>query len=112
MTDTTVPEILPTELKARIDSDDLPVLIDVREVHEADIADLPELGQVCIPMPEFTSRIDELDRDAEMVLYCRSGSRSEWAVRVLMHEGFERVFNLKGGMLGWRNEVDPDSPAY
>ena len=112
MTDTTVPEILPTELKARIDSDDLPVLIDVREVHEADIADLPELGQVCIPMPEFTSRIDELDRDAEMVLYCRSGSRSEWAVRVLMHEGFERVFNLKGGMLGWLNEVDPDSPAY
>ena len=112
MNETAVPEITPTELQARIEADDVPVLVDVREIHEADIADLPELGQVCIPTPEFASRIDELDRDAELVLYCRSGSRSEWATRVLMESGFERVFNLKGGMLAWREEVDPDIPAY
>ena len=109
---TTVPEITPTELKARIDGGDVPVLVDVREYYEADIADLPELGQLRIPTPEFASRFEELDREAELVLYCRSGRRSAWATQVLLGHGYPRVLNLKDGVLGWRNEVDPDLPSY
>jgi len=109
---TTVPEITPTELKARIDGGDVPVLVDVREYYEADIADLPELGQKRIPTAEFASRFEELDRDAELVLYCRSGRRSAWATQVLLGHGYARVLNLKDGVLGWRNEVDPDLPSY
>ncbi|HET9947932.1 MAG TPA: rhodanese-like domain-containing protein [Longimicrobiales bacterium] len=107
-----VPGITPTELKARLDAGDVPVLVDVRELYEADIADLPDHGQIRIPTPEFAQRYGELDPDQELVLYCRTGRRSEWAARVLLEKGYRRVLNLKGGVLGWRNEVDPDLPAY
>jgi adenylyltransferase/sulfurtransferase len=108
----TVPEITPTELKARIDAGDVPFLVDVREYYEADIADRPELGQARIPTAEFMTRAGELPKDSEVVVYCRSGRRSEWAARILLDRGFERVLNLKQGILGWRSEVDPDLPAY
>ena len=108
----TVPVITPTELKARLDAEDVPLMVDVREAYEADIADLPEHGQARIPTGEFPERYEELDRGAEIVVYCRSGRRSEWAARILLQHGYERVLNLKGGVLGWRSEVDPDLPAY
>ena len=107
-----VPEISATELKARIDADDVPVLVDVREYHEKDIADLPDLGQIRIPTREFPSRFAELDEDADLVIYCRSGQRSEWAAQILLQSGYDRVLNLKGGVLAWRDEVDPDIAAY
>ena len=108
----TVPVITPTELKARLDAGDVPLLVDVREYHEADIADLPDHGQARIPTGEFPERYEELDRGKEIVLYCRSGRRSDWAARILLQKGYERVLNLKGGVLAWRIEVDPDLPAY
>lgn len=112
MSDGDVPEITVTELKERLDTGNVPVLVDVREYYEADIADLPEVGQLRIPMAELMERIDEMDKESELVLYCRSGSRSDRAVRYLLRQGFANVFNLKGGMLAWREEVDPDIPAY
>ena len=108
----TVPVITATELKARLDAGDVPVLVDVREYYEADIADLPEHGQVRIPTGEFPQRWEELDRGSDLVIYCRSGRRSDWAARLLLQNGYERVSNLKGGVLAWRAEVDPDLPAY
>jgi adenylyltransferase/sulfurtransferase len=108
----TVPVITATELKARLDAGEVPLLVDVRELYEADIADLPEHGQARIPTAEFADRYEELDRGQEVILYCRSGRRSEWAARILLQNGYERVFNLKGGVLAWRSEVDPDLPAY
>lgn len=107
-----VPEITPTELKARLDAGDPPVLVDVREPREAAIADLPEVGQHRIPTGSFLSRIEELDPDDEIVVYCRSGSRSAWATAVLMQHGFEHVRNLSTGVLGWRSDVDPSLRAY
>jgi len=112
MTDADVPEITVTDLKARMDAGDIPLLVDVREYYEADIADLPEVGQLRIPMAELTERVEELDQDAELVLYCRSGARSDRAVRFLLRQGYTNVSNLTGGMLAWRTEVDPDIPAY
>jgi adenylyltransferase/sulfurtransferase len=108
----TVPIITATELKERLDEGDVPLLVDVREYYEADIADLPEHGQLRIPTGEFPERVEELDRGKDIVLYCRSGRRSDWAAKILLQRGYERVFNLKGGVLAWRNEVDPDLPAY
>jgi adenylyltransferase/sulfurtransferase len=112
MSDGEVPEITPTELKARMDAGDLPVLVDVREYYEADIADLPEVGQLRIPMAELTERVEEMQKGEELVLYCRSGARSDRAVRFLLRQGYPKVYNLRGGMLAWREEVDPDIPAY
>ena len=107
-----VPEITATELKARLDAGDVPVLVDVRDAFETSIADLPEHGQVRIPTGDFPRRFGELDSAADIVIYCRSGSRSAWAVSLLMQHGYERVINLQGGILGWRVEVDPSLTAY
>jgi adenylyltransferase/sulfurtransferase len=112
MSDGDVPEITVTDLKARMDGENIPTLVDVREYYEADIADLPEVGQLRIPMAELTERFEEMQKDSELVLYCRSGARSDRAVRFLLRQGYSKVYNLKGGMLAWREEVDPDIPAY
>jgi rhodanese-related sulfurtransferase len=107
-----VPELTPIELKARLDRKDDIVLVDVRVSHEYAIADLPEVGQKRIPMREIAARADELDPGAELVLYCRSGARSGRVAAHLMARGFERVWNLKGGVLKWREDVDPSLQAY
>ncbi len=107
-----VPEITPTELKARFDAGQVPVLVDVRERFEHLIADLPDVGQLRIPTGEFLQRMNELEPDREVVLYCRSGQRSEWAAKLLLARGFSSVYNLAGGVLRWRDEVDPSLKAY
>jgi sulfur-carrier protein adenylyltransferase/sulfurtransferase len=106
-------DITPLELKARLDAGDVPVLVDVREHFERDIADLPEHGQLRIPTGEFMQRIGEIGPEDEVVLYCRSGGRSEWAAKLLAQKGHRgKVLNLEGGVLGWRQEVDPTLRAY
>lgn len=107
-----VREITATELKARLDAGDVPLLVDVRESFEREIADLPDHGQERIPTSELFLRMRELDAGRDVVVYCRSGSRSEWAARVLMESGRERIYNLRGGLLAWREEVDPSLTAY
>jgi adenylyltransferase/sulfurtransferase len=108
----TVPEIMPADLKDRLDAGDVPLLVDVREPFEATIADLPERGQLRIPTGEFADRFEEIARDRDVVVYCRSGARSEWAAKVLLEHGYDRVWNLRGGILQWRVDVDPSVKAY
>ena len=110
--DGSIPEITVTELEERLDDGRVPVLVDVREPFEREIADLPEVGQLRIPVGELQARLEELDPGEEIVLYCRSGSRSAWATQVLRAQGFDRTFNLKGGILAWRQDVDPTLQAY
>lgn len=107
-----VPEITASELKRRLDAGEELVLLDVRETFEREIADLPEHGQRRIPVAEVGERYDELDPTEPIVVYCRSGSRSESVVRFLSGRGYDRAFNLKGGVLAWRNEVDPSLRPY
>lgn len=107
-----IEEITPLALSERLDAGDVPVLVDVREHFERDIADLPDHGQLRIPTGEFMQRMSEIDPEGEVVLYCRSGGRSEWAAKLLAQKGYENVLNLKGGVLGWRSEVDPSLRAY
>lgn len=107
-----IPEITATELKDRLDSNSTPMLVDVRESFERDIADLPEVGQLRIPLAELPGRSSEIPRDREVVFYCRSGSRSGTVVQYLQAQGYESVVNLKGGVLAWREDVDPSLTAY
>lgn len=109
---TTLPEITAVELKERLDAGDVPVLVDVREPFEVSIADLPDHDQVRIPSRELAQRYSELDPEADLVVYCRSGSRSARAARFLLAHGYDRVRNLEGGVLAWRTDVDPSLTAY
>jgi len=107
-----IPEITVADLKSRMDQGSVPVLVDVREHFERRIADLPEHDQIRIPAGEILQRMGELEGHAEVVVYCRSGSRSAWAVRLLRERGLANVANLKGGVLAWAQEIDPSVPTY
>lgn len=109
---TDLPEITPTELAARLERGDDITLVDVREGWERNVADLPEQGQLHIPLAALPSRHADVPRTGEVVVYCRSGSRSEWAARFLMNEGWDNVSNLVGGVLAWRTDVDPTLEEY
>ncbi len=104
-----VPEIAPRELKARLDRGDDLFVLDVREPHEYQICNL---GGHLIPLGELSRRVNELDSSREMVAHCRSGKRSAEAVEFLRSAGFRKVLNLKGGILAWSDEVDASVPKY
>lgn len=107
-----IQEISPEELKEKMDRGDPLVLVDVREAFEGLLADLPPYGQERIPVKQIPFRGPELDPDATLVLYCRSGMRSAWAAERLVKMGFKDVFNLKGGLLDWKKRIDPSMASY
>jgi sulfur-carrier protein adenylyltransferase/sulfurtransferase len=104
-------EITATELKQRLDQGDDIQLIDVREGYEVDIARLP--NAVHIPLAQVLSRMNEIDPNRETVVHCKMGGRSARAIDALQRSGFTgKLINLKGGIIGWSNEVDPSVPKY
>jgi molybdopterin/thiamine biosynthesis adenylyltransferase/rhodanese-related sulfurtransferase len=105
----TVPEITPRELKARLDRGDDLFILDVREPHEYQICNI---GGYLIPLGDLSRRVSELDSSREIVAHCRSGKRSAEASEFLRQAGFRKVLNLKGGILAWSDEVDPSVPKY
>ena len=58
-------------------------------------------GAIHIPLHHLRDRIDQLDKDRETVVYCRTGLRSYLAARILMQKGFTRMENLTGGTMSW-----------
>ncbi len=85
-------------------------LIDVREPHEQEISNLD--GSELIPLGQFASRLSELDSAQEIVLYCKSGTRSTRALEILVSAGFKKVKNLKHGINAWAIAIDPSLPLY
>lgn len=104
-----VPEITAHELKNRMDKGDDLYILDVREPHEYQICNLK--GHL-IPLGELPRRVHELDSSHEIIAHCRSGKRSAEAVDFLRKAGFRKVLNLRGGILAWSTEVDPNVPRY
>jgi len=102
-------EISARDLKARQDRGDKLFILDVREPHEYQICNLN--GKL-IPLGELPRRVNELDSSVEMVVHCRSGKRSADAIHFLQQAGFKKLWNLKGGVLAWADEVDPSMPKY
>lgn len=107
---TRIPEIEPSELKARRDRRESPGVLDVREPEEIAIAPFP--GAIHIPMGDIPARIAELDPDAEWIVVCHHGVRSAQVAAYLVRAGFARVLNLSGGIDAWSEEVDPAVPRY
>jgi len=102
-------DITATELAERIKS--IPVrLIDVREPHELQISAIA--GAENFPLGELAAHLSEFDSAQEMVLFCKSGSRSARALELLASAGFRKMKNLRGGINAWAREVDPSQPVY
>jgi rhodanese-related sulfurtransferase len=77
-------------------------LLDVREPAELKVEQIP--GAVNIPLPELRTRLDELPRDREILVFCRSGQRAYYATRVLLQNGF-KARNIAGGMLSHSHQA-------
>jgi sulfur-carrier protein adenylyltransferase/sulfurtransferase len=85
-------------------------LIDVREPHEFDICDI---GGELIPMGDIPANVDKVSKDKQVIIHCRSGKRSGDIVNYLEKtHGFQNLYNLKGGILAWAKEIDPEMPTY
>lgn len=103
-------EISPTELKNWTDSGKDFQLIDVREPYETDIV---SIGGDNIPMAKVAAEAERIKRDVPVVFYCRSGSRSATVIKYLESSaGVTNLYNLKGGILAYADEVDPSLSKY
>ena len=88
--------ITARELKSRLDYGDRPVLLDVREPWEFELARIE--GSTLIPMSRLEERFIELDPDSETVVICHHGNRSAYVTQALQRTGFRKVLNLEGGL--------------
>lgn len=86
------------------------VVLDVREAHELAICSLP--GSLHIPMAQIPGRLDELDKDAEIVVMCHHGMRSLQVANYLTRAGYLKVYNLTGGIHAWANVIEPTMAKY
>ncbi len=108
---TTMNHITVHELKQRTDEGNAPIVVDVRQPDEYELANI---GGRLIPLGELPGRVDELEpfKDQDIVLMCRSGVRSASALAILRQHGFSRLFNLDGGILAWSRDIDASVPTY
>jgi rhodanese-related sulfurtransferase len=90
--------------------DPAPVILDVREPWEVELASLP--GAVAIPMGAITRSLDRLDPDRSTVCLCHHGARSMQVGLYLEQQGFRDVVNLTGGIHAWSEQVDPTVRTY
>jgi adenylyltransferase/sulfurtransferase len=100
----------PVEVKKKQDSGEKFLLLDVREPHEYQIARIP--GSTLIPLGQLPARLNELDKNAEIVAHCKMGGRSQQAVDLMKQSGFTNVRNMTGGITAWSDKVDPTVPKY
>ena len=103
-------EIDTLTLKERLDSPNPPVVLDVREPWEVEIASVD--GAVNIPLGELPGRVGELSRDKPLAIMCHHGGRSAQATAWLRNQGFDLATNVAGGIDAWARTVDPTLSRY
>jgi sulfur-carrier protein adenylyltransferase/sulfurtransferase len=104
-----VPEMTVRELKEKLDNGQNVSVLDVREPHEYEVSNI---GARLIPLGELPERLVELDKEGTLAVHCRTGARSARAVQLLKEAGFQNVYNVKGGITAWSEEIDPSVPKY
>ena len=103
-------EITVLELKSKMDKGGDFQLIDVREAHEREFANI---GGDHILMGEIAQNIDKISKTKEVVIYCRSGIRSARVANFLeKNHGFNNLYNLTGGILAWSDQIDNSIQKY
>ena len=105
-----VKEITVQELEKLKDSGKAYQLIDVREPYEYEIA---HLNGELIPLAQIEDKVDQIDSNRKVVVHCRSGVRSAQAIETLEKKfGFTNLYNLKGGILAYADEIDSSLAKY
>jgi len=103
-------EISPELVSEMVEAGENVILLDVREDWEWEKAHLE--GAIHIPLSELGRRIDELDSQSEIIVYCHLGDRSIDGCLLLWERGFRKIRSLTGGIEAWSELVDPTVPKY
>jgi len=99
-----VPAVTVQQAAAMVEEGAL--LIDIRELDEWQMLRIP--GADFKPMSQIQDWFQDLPRDVDIILQCRSGNRSAHATKALINDaGFERVYNLTGGLIAWHSASLP-----
>jgi rhodanese-related sulfurtransferase len=90
----------------QLENDENAVILDVRTEDECNEGIIPQAVNIDIYKGQgFIYLIEELDKDKNYYVYCRSGARSAQACSIMNQLGFENTYNLLGGMMEWNGEV-------
>lgn len=103
-------EIAPREVNERRERNEDLTLLDVREPSESQTASIA--GSLHIPMADIPARVQELDPDQHIVVYCHHGVRSLAVTDWLRKQGYDKVQSISGGIDRWSIEIDPKVPRY
>jgi rhodanese-related sulfurtransferase/TusA-related sulfurtransferase len=91
------------ELAAKLEANENIVVLDVRETAEYVFNHIP--NAISIPLGELDDRVNELSKDAEIFVVCRTGNRSDFAAQKLAEKGFSTIFNVVPGMSEWNDKT-------
>lgn len=105
-----VPSVTVQQLQSVLVSGRPHTLLDVREIHEREIAVIHP--SVHIPVSEVPAKLHLLDKNSEIYVICHSGMRSHAIASFLIDQGFTNVANVEGGIDAWSEEIDPTVPSY
>ncbi|MCC6616767.1 MAG: rhodanese-like domain-containing protein [Anaerolineae bacterium] len=122
-----MPQVSAQDLAARLQSEDDVFLLDVRNPDEWEICKLDQATLLPLPTLQMTaqdilfggsaaeqSAVAQIPRDRDVVVYCHTGSRSQYAIMMLRELGYDpaRLINLSGGIHAWALSVDPTMEIY
>jgi len=96
-----IKEIEVSELAQLKEKNNAVRVIDIRQPAELNSGIIP--GAEALPMHTIPLRLSELKREETLIMVCRSGARSAQACMFLQQQGYDNVFNLRGGMMAWAN---------
>jgi rhodanese-related sulfurtransferase len=91
-----------------------PLILDVRETWECELASIAPVGceVMIMPMQTVPARLLELDKSRPIACLCHHGGRSMQVAAFMEHQGFANITNISGGIHAWSSQVDASVPVY
>ena len=105
-----IKEIDVKTLNKKISNKENFILLDVRTDSEYFLSNIE--GAIHIPMNDIPNKLDTLNKNAEIIVQCKSGKRSAKVCQFLLNNNYKNVKNLEGGIIAWASEIDPSIMVY
>jgi rhodanese-related sulfurtransferase len=106
MSDNNLEDLNSSEFSNKLKEDNNAVLLDIRTPNEFSQGHIPNAILMNIYDPTFADDIQQLDKNKNYYLYCRSGNRSYHAGKLMVQSGFKKVYNLSSGILDWDEPLE------